>query len=82
MPLRYGHADASPRLGVRLAAHHRQQGQLAAPHMNKREFVSTALLSAVAVALPSLPSLPADAKQATRTAGDFCPKSATKDVRG
>ncbi len=47
--------------------------------MNKREFVSTALLSAVAVALPSIPSLPADAKQATRTAGDFCPKSSTQD---
>ena len=44
--------------------------------VNKRELMSALLLSAAAAALPAAP---ASAKQATRTAGDFCPPSSRSD---
>ena len=70
-------ATSSTRSTTRVAAAARPQKDSSS--MNKREFMSALLLSAAAAALPAVTTLPAEAKQATRVAGDFCPKSASRD---
>jgi hypothetical protein len=72
-----------PTTRVAAASFERGEERTAVGNMNKRDFMATFLLSAVVSTVSTGASLSfpqqAQAKQATRVAGDFCPPSSTNE---